>query len=98
MNYGFASTLRLLLDRGGLITGVVLRCAAGNRSDGIKIMSLLLAEAEDWIVEVELTEMTKIALKSYSSDVVRLLLELAGHTLIAEDVLVAAANIMEKET
>ena len=92
--YGFASTLRLLLDRGGFITGVVLRCAAGNRSNGLKIMSLLLVEAKDWIVAAELTEMTKIALQNYSRDVVRLLLERAGHTLIAEDVLVAAAKIM----
>ncbi len=93
--YGFASTLRLLLDRGGFITSVVLRCAAGNRSNGIKIMSLLLAEAKDWIVAAELTEMTKIALQNCSWDVVRLLLEWAGHTLIAEDVLVAAVNILE---
>ena len=63
---GSASTLRLLLDRGGTITCLLLRCAAGNDVDGAKIMSLLLAEAQEWMVMEEMAEMTIIAAQSRS--------------------------------
>lgn len=91
---GSASTLRLLLDRGGVITGLVLRCAARNNIDGSKVMSLLLAEAEDLMIVEEMTEMMKIAAQSESEElgILRLLLERAGDVLISEDVLVTAAT------
>lgn len=91
---GSASTLRLLLDRGGVITGPVLRCAAGNDVDGAKIMSLLLAEAQEWMVTEEMAEMMKIAAQSRSegSGTMKRLLERAGDMRITEDVLLTAAR------
>lgn len=91
---GSASNLRLLLDRGGAITGLVLRCAAGNDLNGAKMMSFLLAEAKDWMITEELTEMMKIAARSGSEGpgIIKPLLERAGDVLITEDVLMTAAN------
>ena len=92
-NYGYTSTLRLLLDRGGLITGSVLRCAAGNREDGTEMMSLLLAQANDCIIMEEMMEMMKIIARDdrMPLSVMELLLERAGDILITEDVLVTVA-------
>ena len=91
---GTSSTLRLLLDRGGAITGLVLRCAAGNNLDGAKVMRLLLAEAKDWMIMEEITEMMKIAAQSVDEGVgiMKRLLERAGDILITEDILLTAAN------
>ena len=87
--YGWISTLQLLLDRGGLITGLVLRCAVTNSCD---VMNLLLAEVNDRSIMEEMMEMMKIA-TSYPRrlSVMRLLLEWAGNILITEDVLATAA-------
>ena len=90
--HGYASHLRLLLDHGSLITRSVLRCAAGNYYDGTNVMSLLLAEAKDRMIREEMTDMMKIAAKQVRLDVMRLLLERAGNTLIGEDVLMTATN------
>ena len=90
---GSASTLRLLLDRGGLITDSVLRCAAKNYEDGANVIGLLLAEAEEWMVLQEMKEMMKIAARSSCEAlaIMRQLLEWSGHSLITEDVLATAA-------
>ncbi|KAF6229970.1 hypothetical protein HO133_004308 [Letharia lupina] len=92
---GTASTLRLLFDRGGVTTGPVLRCAAGNNPEGAKMMSLLLAEAENWMIMGEMTEMMKIAAQSAfeGPSIMKRLLEHAVDLLITEDVLVTAARI-----
>ena len=86
---GYASTLRLLLDRGGLITGLVLRCAAGNHRDGANMISLLLAEAETWMIMENLAAMIRLV----TSESKRLLLEWAraqaGDIQFTEDVLAA---------
>ncbi|KAF6225374.1 hypothetical protein HO173_012758 [Letharia columbiana] len=92
---GTASTLRLLFDRGGVITGPVVRCAAGNNLEGAKMMSLLLGEAENWMTMEEMTEMMIIAAKSAfeGPGILKRLLEHAEDVLITEDVLVTAARI-----
>lgn len=92
---GYASTLRLLLDRGGVVTGLVLRCAAGNHLDGVNMMNLLLVKANGWMIKEEMTEMMKIAAQSYyeGPGIMRLLLECAGDILITEDVLMTAVSI-----
>ena len=92
---GTASTLRLLFDRGGVTTGPVLRCAAGNNPEGAKMMSLLLAEAENWMIMGEMTETMKIAAQSAfeGPSIMKRLLEHAVDLLITEDVLVTAARI-----
>lgn len=98
-SYGFASTLRLLIDRGGLITCLVLKCTAGNDFDGAEMMSLLLAEAKDWMVMEEMTEMMKIAAQSRDKGplIMRLLLERAGGIRITEDVLQTAVMIGRRD-
>ena len=89
---GHVSTLQLLLDRGGLISGSVLRCAATNSPD---VISLLLAEADVCTIEEEIMEMIKISLRHFSDsrsiNTIRLLLEWAEDILITEDVLATAA-------
>ena len=87
---GYLSSLRLLLDRGGLITSAVLRYAAGNARDGAKVMALLLAEADDFLVMNEIMEMMKIAVSWRNKSVIRLLLDRVGDMLITEDVLTSA--------
>ena len=91
---GFASTLRLLLDRGGSITGSVLRCAAKNH-DGANMIGFLLAEAKEWMILQEMKEMMKIAARSTFElaklAIMRQLLEWPGNSLITEDVLATAA-------
>ena len=92
---GYASTLRLLLDRGGLITGLVLRCAAGNHRDGANMISLLLAEAETWMIMENLAAMIRLTTGTplELSKIKKLLLEWAGaragDILFTEDVLTA---------
>ena len=90
---GFASTLRLLLDRDGLITGSVLRCAAKNNKDGANVIGLLLAEAQECMISQEMEEMMKIAVRPSREAlaIVRQLLERSGNSLITEDVLATAA-------
>ena len=88
---GYLSSLRLLLNRGGMITSSVLRYAAGNRYDGANVMKLLLAEADHSIVLEEMMEMMKIAVYGDNKSVVRLLLDRAGDIPITEDVLATAA-------
>ena len=89
---GYAPTLRLLLDQGGLITSSVIRCAAENFRDEANIMSFVLAEANDCMIMEGLTDMMKIVPQYDHLDVMRLLLERAGDTPITEDVLVTATN------
>ena len=90
---GNVSILRLLLDRGGLITGLVLRCAAGNKFGGVKLMSLLLAEVTDYyIIMEEMIDMMRIAAFYNLTDVMKLLLERAEFTVVPEDVLVMAVG------
>ena len=90
---GFASTLRLLLDRGGLITGSVLRCAANNNKDGANVIGLLLAEAKECMILQEMEAMMKIAARANRKAlaIMRQLLEWSGNSLITEDVLATAA-------
>ena len=91
---GHLSSLRLLLDRGGLITSSVLRCAAQNDVDGPNVMTLLLAEADDFIVMKEVMELMKIAIywrRESNTSIIRLLLDRVGDMLITEDVLASAA-------
>ena len=89
---GSASTLRILLDRGGSITGSVLRCAAKNYEDGANVIGLLLAEAQEWMVLQEMKEMMKIAARSsFDLAIMRQLLDWPGNSLITEDVLATAA-------
>ena len=90
---GSASTLRLLLDRGGLITGSVLRCAARNYEDGANVIGLLLAEAKEWMILQEMKEMMKIAARSNREalTIMSQLLEWPGNRLVTEDVLATAA-------
>ena len=88
---GYLSSMRLLLNRGGLITRSVLRYAAGNRCDGANVMALLLAEADDLIVMEEIMEMMKIAVHDRNKSVIRLLLDPVGNMLITEDVLATAS-------
>ena len=90
---GFASTLRLLLDRGGLITGSVLRCAADNIKDGANVIGLLLAEAKECMIRQEMKEMMKIAarFRREALAIMSQLLEWPGNSLITEDVLATAA-------
>ena len=99
---GYLSSLRLLLDRGGLITSSVLRSAAGNARDGANVMALLLAEADDSIVMKEMMEMMKIAIyrqHKSNTNVIRLLVHRVGDMLITEDVLASAAfNDVDGET
>ena len=89
---GYASTLRLLLDRGGLITGPVLRCAADNSRDGANVVSLLLAEANDWMILQEMKGLMKVAAQSSREGlaIMRQLLERPGSSPITEDVLATA--------
>lgn len=56
-------------------------------------MSLLLAEAKDWMIMDEMTEMIKIAAQTISGGpgITRRLLEWAGVILIIEDILMTAA-------
>ena len=91
---GSVSTLRLLLDRGGVITSLVLWCAAGNDLDGANVMSLLLAEAKDCMIMGEMTEMMKITAESRAEGpgIMKQLLDRAGNILITEDILMAAAS------
>ena len=89
--HGHLSSLRLLLDRGGLITSSVLRCAAENGRDGENVMTLLLAEADDCIIMEEIMEIMKIAAHCRNLSVIKLLLDRAGDMLITEDVLATAA-------
>lgn len=91
---GSVSTLRLLLDRGGVITSLVLWCAAANYPDGANVMSLLLAEAKDCMITGEMTEMMKITAQSRTqgSGIMKQLLDRAGDILITEDILMAAAR------
>lgn len=92
---GYLSSLRLLLDRGGLITSSVLRSAAANLcDDGANVMTLLLAEADDFIVMKEMMEMMKIAVherNTSNTNIIGLLVDRVGDMLITEDVLVSAA-------
>ena len=90
---GSVSTLRLLLDRGGSITGSVLRCAANNINDGENVIGLLLAEAKECMIQQEMEEMMKVAAWSSLETLatMRLLLDWPGNNLITEDVLATAA-------
>ena len=91
---GYAFTLRLLLDRGGLITGSVLRCAANNYKDGANVIGLLLAEAKEGMILQEMKEMMKIAARRNNPEglaIMRQLLDWPGNNLISEDVLATAA-------
>ena len=90
---GSASILRLLLDRGGLITGSVLRCAAKNYEGGANVIGLLLAEAKECMILQEMKEMMKIAARPNREAlaIMRQLLDWPGNNLITEDVLATAA-------
>ena len=90
---GSASTLRLLLDRGGSTTGSVLRCAAENYADGANVIGLLLAEAKECMILQEMKEMMKIAARSSREAlaIMSQLLEWLGNDPITEDVLATAA-------
>ena len=88
---GYLSSLRLLFDRGGLINSSVLNFAASNVCDGANVMTLLLVEADDFIVMKEMMEMMKMAVYCQNKSVIRLLLDRVGDMLITEDMLVTAA-------
>lgn len=89
---GFTSTLRLLLDRGGLITASVLGYAVENFVDGENMTRFLLAEAKHCMIMEEIAGMMRIAAQYELLGMMRLLLEKPGNTLIPEDVLVTATT------
>jgi len=92
--HGFASVLRMLLDRDQAVSRPMLRLGACNFRDGMAVMTLLLTEADDAMISEELNEMMKGAAYNFNfgTEIMEVLAGRGKGNAILEDVLMAAAR------
>ena len=89
---GCASVLQFLLTHLQLISRIMLQSGCRNLRDGKAVMSLLLAEASDALIEEESIELMKQAVVGHGRHkIVKLLINRVPNLIITEDILMAAA-------